>query len=72
MPLLPLRAFCLPQHWTKRTYSCLACCGREVTMNYDAPFSPSQLSIITYYYHTLSLRGADNPSSRNHTLRFCP
>jgi hypothetical protein len=24
-------------------------------MDYDAPFSPSHLSIITYYYHTLSL-----------------
>jgi hypothetical protein len=34
-------------------------------MDNDAPFSPSQLSIITYYYHTLSASGADNPSSRN-------
>jgi hypothetical protein len=40
MPLLPLRAFCLPQHWTTRPYSCLACCGREITMDYDAPFVP--------------------------------
>ena len=34
-------------------------------MDYDAPFSPSQLSIITYYYHTLSSSGADNPSYRH-------
>jgi hypothetical protein len=40
-------------------------------MNYDAPFSPSQLSIITYYYHTLSSSGADNPASRYQPLRFC-
>jgi len=40
-------------------------------MDYDAPFSPSHLSIITYYYHNLSLRGSDNPSSRYHPLRFC-
>src|SRR5215216_6252982 len=53
MPLLPLRAFCLPQHWTQRTYSCLACCGREVTMDNDAPFSPSHLSITTSYRHSL-------------------
>jgi len=25
--LLALRAFALPQHWTKRLYSCLAGCG---------------------------------------------
>jgi len=31
-------------------------------MNNDAPFSPSHLSIITYYYHNLSSSGADNPA----------
>ena len=37
-------------------------------MDYDAPFSPSQLSITTYYYHNLSLSGADNPGSRYPSL----
>ena len=40
MPLWPLRAFCLPHHWTTRPYSCLVWCGREITMDDDAPFSP--------------------------------
>ena len=47
MPLLPLRAFCLPQHWTKRPYSCLTRCGREVTMDFNAPFF--LLPHVTYY-----------------------
>jgi hypothetical protein len=29
---------------------------------------PSHLSITTYYHHALSLRGADNPSSRYPSL----
>ena len=38
-------------------------------MDYDAPFSPSQLSIITYYYHNLSSSGADNPAWTNRLQR---
>jgi hypothetical protein len=41
MPLLAVQAFCLPQHWTKQTYSCLARYG----------LCPPHLSITTYYLH---------------------
>ena len=40
-------------------------------MDYDAPFSPSQLSITTYYYHNLSSSGADNLFSRYQSPLFC-
>ena len=39
-PLLALWAFCLPQHWTKRPYSCLTRIDYEATMDFNAPFSP--------------------------------
>jgi hypothetical protein len=54
MRLLALRAFCLPQHWTKRTYSCLARYGL------CPPSPPRHLSITTGYRHS--------PSSDNHGL----
>jgi hypothetical protein len=40
-------------------------------MDCDAPFSLSQLSITTDYYHNLSSSGADNPSSQYQPPRCC-